>query len=95
MIVELRDGCCRTCGSTLRVIDADDVTMTVSCLECRDIYLVEPDAFGDGGEKYYAEFLVTSLRHRRKGGEQSCTPTVAEVRPYPKGGKCEPRRRKR
>jgi hypothetical protein len=67
MIVEMKDGCCRSCGCTLRVIDADDATMTVSCIECRDTYAVEPDAFNDGGEKYYVEFLVSSLRHMRKG----------------------------
>src|SRR5262249_36595397 len=67
MIVELKDGSCRTCGCTLRVIDADDVTMTVSCIECRDTYAVEPDAFNDGGENYHVEFLAKLLRQKRKG----------------------------
>jgi hypothetical protein len=42
MIVDLKDGCCRTCGCTLRVIDADDATLTVSCIECSDTYEVCP-----------------------------------------------------
>jgi hypothetical protein len=67
MIVDLKDGSCRTCGSTLRVIDADDATLTVSCIECHDTYEVETDAFGDGCMTYYLGFLEESLRHRQKG----------------------------
>jgi hypothetical protein len=48
MIVDPNDGRCRTCGGTLLVIDADDATLTVSCLECQETYAVETDAFGDG-----------------------------------------------
>jgi hypothetical protein len=66
MIVELIDGCCRTCGSTLRVIDVADGALTVSCIECRDTYDVEPDAFGTGCLKYYLEFLENTLRHAQK-----------------------------
>ena len=68
MIIDPLDGRCRECGCTLCVIDADDATMTVSCIECRETYAVEPDAFGDGGEKYYIEFLALALRRRPRGG---------------------------
>ena len=53
MIVDLKDGCCRSCGSALQIIDADDATMTVECVECADSYAVETDAFGDGCMTYY------------------------------------------
>ena len=67
MIVDLKDGSCRTCGGTLLVIDADDATLTVSCLECQETYAVETDAFGDGCMTYYLGFLEESLRHTQKG----------------------------
>ena len=33
MIVDRKDGACRTCGSSLKIVDADDATMTVECIE--------------------------------------------------------------
>ncbi len=53
MRVDLKDGRCRTCGCQLEIVDADDATMTVECVECGDCYPVEPDAFGDGCLTYY------------------------------------------
>jgi hypothetical protein len=53
MLVDLKDGACRTCGRQLEIIDADDATMTVECVECGDTYPVETDAFGDGCMTYY------------------------------------------
>jgi hypothetical protein len=64
MRVELRDGCCRSCGGVLTIIDVDDVTMTVQCA-CGEIYLVEHDAFRDGGMHYLIEFLASSLKRRK------------------------------
>jgi len=32
MHVNPRDGWCHSCGGTLRIIDADDVTLTVECM---------------------------------------------------------------
>ena len=58
MRVALKDGCCRKCRGELEIIDADDATMTVECLACGDVYLVEPDAFGDGCLTYYMGFLT-------------------------------------
>lgn len=60
MLVDLRDGCCRSCQGQLEITDADDATMTVECRnpECRDVYLVETDAFGDGCMTYYVGFLA-------------------------------------
>jgi hypothetical protein len=59
MRVNPRDGRCRSCrNGHLVIIDADDATMTVECEDCGDVYLVEPDAFRDGGMTYYAEFLI-------------------------------------
>ncbi len=60
MRVDPADGCCRSCNGELQVIDADDATMTVECLNgaCRDSYAVEPDAFGDGAMTYYVGFMT-------------------------------------
>jgi hypothetical protein len=33
MMVELKDGSCRSCSGTLQIVDADDATMTVECIE--------------------------------------------------------------
>lgn len=58
MRVNLKDGRCRSCSGELDIIDADDATMTVECENCGDVYLVEPNAFGDGCMTYYAGFLT-------------------------------------
>lgn len=58
MRVDPKDGRCRECQGELKIIDADDATMTVECQDCGDVYLVEPDAFGDGCMIYYAGFLT-------------------------------------
>jgi len=42
----------------LEITDIDDATMQVSCTECHDVYLVETDAFNDGGMDYYFRFLL-------------------------------------
>lgn len=60
MRVDPKDGKCRTCGGELTIIDADDATMTVECA-CGEVYLVEPDAFGDGCVTYYFGFLAGKL----------------------------------
>ena len=57
MRVNPQDGRCRECGGELRIIDADDATMTVEC-DGGHLYVVEPDAFGDGCMTYYAGFLT-------------------------------------
>jgi hypothetical protein len=67
MMVDLMDGRCRTCDGRLVIVDADDATMTVQCEECDDNYLVEPDAFGDGGMTYYVGMLAELM----KGGDGS------------------------
>ncbi len=65
MLVDLKDGACRTCGGTLQIVGADDATMEVLCIECADSYLVEPDAFNDGCMTYYVGFMAD----RMEGGE--------------------------
>ena len=64
MQVDPQDGVCRSCKGTLEIIDADDATMTVECIECGDSYQVETDAFGDGCMTYYVGFMA-----KREGGE--------------------------
>ncbi|QDT64080.1 hypothetical protein V22_13110 [Calycomorphotria hydatis] len=58
MYVDLDDGCCRSCQGQLEVTGADDATLDVECTDCGDAYTVEPDAFGDGGIKYWPEAMV-------------------------------------
>ena len=62
MRVNPNDGTCRECGGELEIIDADDATMTVQCIDCDDSYLVEPDAFGDGCMTYYVGFLAEQMK---------------------------------
>jgi DNA-directed RNA polymerase subunit RPC12/RpoP len=66
MIVDPKDGRCRSCSGTLEIIDADDATMTVECQECGESYLVETDAFGDGCMHYYLRFMAD---HFKEGGD--------------------------
>jgi hypothetical protein len=66
MRVNPDDGCCGECGGTLDVIDTDDSTMTVQCRECVDAYLVETDAFNDGGMAYLLGFLLSPRLEARK-----------------------------
>jgi hypothetical protein len=63
MRIDEADGVCRECGGPLEVIDADDATMTVQCLSsaCGDSYIVETDAFNDGGIEYYPRFMSHKL----------------------------------
>jgi len=58
MRVDPKDGQCRECSGTLTIIDADDATMTVECDACGEVYLVETDAFCDGGVTYHFGFLI-------------------------------------
>ena len=53
MLVDLQDGKCRSCRGQLEIVGVDDGTMDVECTECGDEYVVEPDAFNDGGIKYW------------------------------------------
>ena len=66
MEVDLKDGRCRSCDSTLEIVNADDSTMTVECIECGDTYEVETDAFGDGCMTYYAAVMAKQFQ---AGGE--------------------------
>jgi hypothetical protein len=58
MLVDLSDGKCRSCGGQLEITGADDATLDVECIACGDGYTVEPDAFNDGGIKYWPEAMV-------------------------------------
>ncbi len=58
MLVDLKDGKCRSCGGQLQIVDVDDATLDAECTECGDSYKVEPDAFNDGGIKYWPEAMA-------------------------------------
>jgi transcription elongation factor Elf1 len=62
MIVDPKDGRCRSCGGTLEITDADDATMLVECKKCGETYEVETDAFNDGGMTYYLGIMEEKLR---------------------------------
>ena len=66
MRVNPSDGRCRSCNGELKIVDADDATMTVECIDgaCADSYVVEHDAFGDGAMTYVVQFLT-----QRMGGD--------------------------
>jgi len=55
------DGVCRSCGGHLQIVDFDDISLSVTCLECADGYDVETDAFGDGCMKYYFPLVARRL----------------------------------
>ena len=52
----------RRIAQALEIIDADDATMTVQCLDCGESYIVETDAFGDGAIDYYPQFVARQLQ---------------------------------
>ena len=58
MLVDLKDGSCRSCNGQLEITDVDDVSMSVTCLECHDSYDVETDAFRDGCMTYYFPLMA-------------------------------------
>lgn len=58
MLVELQDGKCRSCGGQVEIVGADDATLDVECTDCGDGDTVEPDAFNDGGIKYWPVAMV-------------------------------------
>lgn len=71
MRVDPHDGRCRDCGGELEIIEADDATMTVQCLECGESSIVETDAFGDGAIHYYPQFMTEQLVERRRDRDTS------------------------
>jgi len=65
MIVDTEDGVCRSCGGQLEILDFDDVSLEVTCLDCADSYAVETDAFGDGCMTYYFPLMTARLFDER------------------------------
>ena len=61
MLVDLKDGRCRSCDSQLEIVGVDDISMEVRCTECDEIYSVETDAFGDGCMTYYVGFMAGQM----------------------------------
>ncbi|MSR59801.1 MAG: hypothetical protein EXS05_19540 [Planctomycetaceae bacterium] len=59
MQVDLSHGKCRSCGGVLEITEVDDATMTVECQDgCGESYLVETDAFNDGGLMYWPAMMA-------------------------------------
>ena len=67
MLVDLKDGRCRECSGQLEIVGADDATMDVVCQSCGDEYVVETDAFGDGGITYWPQVMAN-----QEGDRDSC-----------------------
>ena len=61
MLVDLKDGRCRSCDSQLEIVDADDISLEVRCTECDETYHVETDAFSDGCMTYYVGFMTERM----------------------------------
>jgi len=57
ILVDNKDGHC-PCGGQWEIVGVTDATMDVECTECRDSSTVEPDAFNDGGIKYWPEAMI-------------------------------------
>ena len=58
MLVDLKDGACRSCGGQLEITGADDVSLDAECTECGESIHVESDYFNDGGIKYWPDAMV-------------------------------------
>jgi len=45
---------CTACGGRVRIVDVDDISITVRCTsdDCREEYQVEPDGLGEGGQEW-------------------------------------------
>ncbi|MEL6896028.1 MAG: hypothetical protein AAFP90_07995 [Planctomycetota bacterium] len=68
MLVDTDDGCCDECDGQVQIVDADDATMAVQCLQCGEHYNFEPDAFGDGCMKYYWRIMEDRHLNQGRGG---------------------------
>lgn len=66
MLVELKDGQCRSCKGQLEIVDVDDVSMSIECTKCGDSYETETDAFGDGCMTYYFAIMTRRLLEGEK-----------------------------
>jgi hypothetical protein len=66
--VRKEDGVCRSCGGQLQIVDFDDASLSVSCLECADGYDVETDAFGDGCLTYYFPLMAKRVLGKENDG---------------------------
>ena len=54
---------CRECKKgNVKIVDVDDCTLTVECPVCHEVYYVEPDAFGDGGQSWAEAMAEKELR---------------------------------
>ena len=60
MLVSLKDGACPECEGQLKVMEVDEYSMSVQCVDCEEVMRVEPDAFGDGCVDYYIPFYAES-----------------------------------
>ncbi|MCC9641668.1 hypothetical protein LOC71_05230 [Rhodopirellula sp. JC740] len=58
MLVDLSDGSCPQCGGQLEITGADDASLDAECTECGEYLHVEPDAFNDGGIKYWPQAMA-------------------------------------
>ena len=74
MNVDLADGACRSCEGQLQILDFDDVSLHVTCMDCGDSYEVETDAFGDGCVKYYFGHVTKRVLGEEHDGS-TCDPT--------------------
>ena len=58
MLVDLKDGACRSCGGQMEITGADDVSLDAECIDCGESIHVEVDYFNDGGITYWPEAMA-------------------------------------
>ena len=50
---------CADCDGEMQVVDADDISLFVECVDCESEIRVEVDALGDGGIDYWPRITAT------------------------------------
>ena len=58
MLVDLKDGRCKSCDSALTIVSVEDSSMTVRCIECGEVSHIDSDNPGDGGMSYNPGFTA-------------------------------------
>lgn len=58
VLVNPKDKTCWQCQGQLNVVDADDCSLTVDCLECEETFQVETDALNDGAIVYWPRMMA-------------------------------------
>lgn len=61
MLVDLKDGRCQSCDSTLTIVSVEDACMTVRCIECGKVCQFDFNTLGEFGRTDDAGFMSQKL----------------------------------